>query len=369
MIDLNDIKRIYKEDGRVKAVWYRCYCDTCGVDRGYKSKYAGNKNKNCFACSRKIMFTDEAKEKMSRAKLGKVPHNKGKRGVSKETSKKMALKKIGKSPPNKGVPCSMEKKIKISNTLTGKSVFEGFKRETQKRDIIHKIKSTLRSRLCCAIRNKHKGGSAIKDLGCSINDFKIYIEQLFQPGMTWDNWSKTGWHLDHIISLSSVDLTNPDAIKTVCNYKNIRPVWASENIEKQDIVVPDRDLSGKTIYIITGPSGSGKSTLLDNLGIKSKKYDDHWYGLLDLEYEDLDYIDTPCRVQFLISAFKQMKAKVVSIYLEVDLETLKLNIKSRAGRSSNIDIRYKRFQSMKRKGVFDFCGDYDSCFNFISSSR
>ena len=187
--------------------------------------------------------------------------------------------------------------------------------------------------------------------------------------MTWDNWSKTGWHLDHVIPLSSVDLTNPDVIKTVCNYKNIKPVWASENIEKQNIVVPDRDLSGKTIFIITGPSGSGKSTLLDDLGIEPKKYDDHWYGLLDLEYENIDYIDTPCRVQFLISAFRQMKAKVVSIYLEVDLETLKSNIKSRAGRSAKIDVRYKRFQSIKNKGVFDFCGDYESCLKYVSSCR
>lgn len=369
MIDLNDIKRIYKEDGRVKNTWYRCYCDTCGVDRGYKSKQAGNKNKRCRSCSRENMFTGQVREKMSKAKLGRAPHNKGKKGVSQDTSRKMALKKIGRSPSNKGTPCSLETKIKISNTLTGKSVFEGFKKETQKRNIIHKIKNTLRSRLCCAIRNKHKGGSAIKDLGCSISDFKIYIEQLFQPGMTWDNWSKTGWHLDHIIPLSSVDLTNPDAIKIVCNYKNIKPVWASENIEKQHIKIPDRDLSGKTLLIVAGPSGSGKTTLLKKLDINPKKYDDHWYGLLDLEYENLDYIDTPCRVQFLISAFKQMKAKVVSVYLEVDLETLKSNINNRAGRNDKVDARYKRFQSMKNKGIFDFCGDYDSCFNYISSFK
>ena len=313
------------------------------------------------------MFTDEVREKMSKAKLGKDPHNKGKRGVSDETSKKMALKKIGRSPPNKGIECSMEKKIKISNTLTGKKVFEGFKRETQKRNITHRIKNNLRSRLCCAIRNRHKGGSAIKDLGCSIDEFKTYIEQLWQPGMTWDNWSKTGWHLDHIIPLSSVDLSNQKAVKEVCNYKNIRPVWASENIEKQNITIPDRDLSDKTIFIVCGPSGSGKGTLFETLKIKQKRYDDHWYGLLDLSYEDVDYIDTPCRVQFLISAFKQMGAKVISIYLEIDLETLRSNIKSRAGRSEKIEVRYNRFQSIKNKGSFDFCGDFSSCINFIKS--
>jgi hypothetical protein len=34
-------------------------------------------------------------------------------------------------------------------------------------------------------------------LGCSIDEFKKYIESLFEDGMTWQNYP--AWHIDHII--------------------------------------------------------------------------------------------------------------------------------------------------------------------------
>jgi len=46
-------------------------------------------------------------------------------------------------------------------------------------------------------------------LGCSFNSFKIYIENTFEPWMTWENYGKYnselnyGWDLDHIIPISS----------------------------------------------------------------------------------------------------------------------------------------------------------------------
>lgn len=46
---------------------------------------------------------------------GKIPHNKGKKGVSAETSKKMSKAKENFVPSNKGVPCSSEQKENLSN--------------------------------------------------------------------------------------------------------------------------------------------------------------------------------------------------------------------------------------------------------------
>ncbi len=97
-----------------------------------------------------------------------------------------------------------------------------------------KLAYVLRRRLKQAIRGNFKSGSAVTDLGCSIAEFKLYIEAKFQPGMTWENRSFSGWHLDHVRPLASFDLTDRSQFLEACHYTNLQPLWASENMSKQD---------------------------------------------------------------------------------------------------------------------------------------
>lgn len=101
-----------------------------------------------------------------------------------------------------------------------------------KNDLVFRLKAGLRSRLIHAIKNNHKAGSAVKDLGCSISELRTYLENLFQPGMTWSNWSRTGWHLDHIVPLHSFDLSDREQLLKACHYTNLQPLWAEDNIRK-----------------------------------------------------------------------------------------------------------------------------------------
>lgn len=106
------------------------------------------------------------------------------------------------------------------------------RKERYYKDLNFKIACVLRARLKEALKNSAKTGSAVADLGCSIEELKKYLESKFKPGMTWQNWSKTGWHIDHIRPLSSFDLTDPEQVKIACHYSNLQPLWASENISK-----------------------------------------------------------------------------------------------------------------------------------------
>lgn len=103
-------------------------------------------------------------------------------------------------------------------------------------DINFKLQKNLRSRLCNAIKRNYKTGSAIRDLGCSISQLKTHLEAQFQPGMTWDNWNRKGWHIDHIRPLSSFNLEDPEQLKLACHYTNLQPLWAEDNLNKSNKV-------------------------------------------------------------------------------------------------------------------------------------
>ena len=103
------------------------------------------------------------------------------------------------------------------------------KRERQKVDINYKLANTLRSRLNSAI----KGGGSIEHLGCTLDELKKHLELQFVEGMTWNNHTTYGWHIDHIIPLASLDLTVEDNLKKACHYKNLRPLWWKENLGRR----------------------------------------------------------------------------------------------------------------------------------------
>ena len=103
-----------------------------------------------------------------------------------------------------------------------------------KTDIQYKLSRRLRSRLYKALQGNFKNGSAVTDLGCSIDELKMHLESKFQPGMTWDNWSFEGWHIDHIKPLASFDLTDRKQLLLACHYTNLQPLWAIDNLSKGD---------------------------------------------------------------------------------------------------------------------------------------
>lgn len=107
-------------------------------------------------------------------------------------------------------------------------------------DLNFKLTRRLRSRLYCALDGRIKTGSAVSDLGCTIEELRKHLESDFYPNsttgevMSWGNWSKSGWHIDHVKPLASFDLANPDEFKKACHYTNLQPLWAHENLSKGD---------------------------------------------------------------------------------------------------------------------------------------
>jgi hypothetical protein len=101
--------------------------------------------------------------------------------------------------------------------------------ERRKKDILFRVKHNVRNRLWCAFKNGNwkKEGSE-KLLGAKYEFVITYIESLFTKGMSWNNYGD--WHIDHIIPLANAE-TKEEAEK-LCNYKNLQPLWAFDNLSK-----------------------------------------------------------------------------------------------------------------------------------------
>lgn len=137
------------------------------------------------------------------------------------------------------------KKRQKTNTEGNRAYFQEHKDEIKKRrreryasDMSFRLSCNLRNRLGKMIRGKSKNGSAVKDLGCSIEELKIHLEKQFKSGMNWENYGfgENKWNIDHIIPLSSFDLKNRSEFLNACNFLNLQPLWHTENIVKSDII-------------------------------------------------------------------------------------------------------------------------------------
>jgi hypothetical protein len=47
------------------------------------------------------------------------------------------------------------------------------------------------------------------------------------------------WHVDHIFPLCAANLADPAEARVVCNWRNLRPLWKSDNISKGGKVTDD----------------------------------------------------------------------------------------------------------------------------------
>jgi hypothetical protein len=109
-------------------------------------------------------------------------------------------------------------------------------REQRKNNHQYKIQYNISRRIRELLNNDNaslKTLSSSKYIGCSTLQLQCHLEKKFQDGMTWNNYGRM-WHIDHIIPCSSFNLKR-DIEKMACfYYKNLQPMWATENIKKSN---------------------------------------------------------------------------------------------------------------------------------------
>lgn len=107
-------------------------------------------------------------------------------------------------------------------------------RKKRKTDIQYRIKSAISSQINFHMK---KGGKSTSKLlsercGYTIKELMVHLERQFTDSMTWKNYGKSGWHIDHIVPASSFDLTKISEFKACWSLGNLRPLWAMDNAKK-----------------------------------------------------------------------------------------------------------------------------------------
>lgn len=108
-----------------------------------------------------------------------------------------------------------------------------YRKTRRQYDELYRCRTAVRNHIQDCITNRNSFGT-VKNrrteeiLGCSFDEFKQYIEDKFDEGMTWLNHGE--WHLDHIIPLASAQTI--EDVYTLCHYTNYQPLWAKDNLKK-----------------------------------------------------------------------------------------------------------------------------------------
>ena len=113
-----------------------------------------------------------------------------------------------------------------------------YKKRKKQNDQLFKLKLDVSKLILQTLKNNgySKNTKTYNILGCSFEDFKLYIESQFESWMNWDNKGnpKDGiiepnksWDIDHIIPISTA-INEEDIIK-LNHYTNLRPLCSYTN--------------------------------------------------------------------------------------------------------------------------------------------
>jgi hypothetical protein len=133
------------------------------------------------------------------------------------------------------IPEVKKRKLELKKTRKSKDRLNKYRTKRRLEDPGYKAIGNLRSGLNKLFRRKpsmNKNLSTLKLIGCSREELKIHLEKQFRPGMSWENYNYNGWHIDHIIPLSTAKSFEEIVEKKLMHYTNLQPLWRLDNQKK-----------------------------------------------------------------------------------------------------------------------------------------
>ena len=105
----------------------------------------------------------------------------------------------------------------------------------RKNDPTFKLTENLRKRTRAAFKSQNftKNNKTFELIGCSQQFLRDWIQFQFYGEMMMNNYGKV-WQIDHTAIIASFNLFNEDELRQCFNWRNLRPMYAKENMSKGD---------------------------------------------------------------------------------------------------------------------------------------
>lgn len=185
----------------------------CSICKDYHSvKDFYNKDSACKKCSSERRKSYTTREERNKKLTDAYPKHREKRLAYAKKYREDNLEKV------------------TTNLKKWKQNNPNYKKEKWKSDSEFRLKEILRGRFYKAIKGYSKSSSILSLIGCTIPELKIYLQDKFTEGMSWDNYGE--WHIDHKKPCASFDFSNEEEQKECFHYTNLQPLWALDNLIK-----------------------------------------------------------------------------------------------------------------------------------------
>jgi hypothetical protein len=226
-------------------------CTNCGIDKDLSDFHRSGKAKDgpqnqCRDCrnAKASVYAKNNKEKYYEHRKRWIAANPER---EKENKRLRRLRNKGTDKEEKRKIYTQEERREIylkrrqnpewvENNKKKKAQFEREKRK----NLYKRLESQIRCRTAIAMKGGPKLGKYEQYIGCSTEHLKKHLENQFRPGMTWGNWGRGGWHVDHILPVSSFDLSDPTQFFKAFHYSNLQPLWEKENLSKGSKILTSR---------------------------------------------------------------------------------------------------------------------------------
>ena len=118
---------------------------------------------------------------------------------------------------------------------TKKELYREWNRTKYHTDLGFKLKHITSARISQALKTYQilKKDRTIEYLGCTMEEYTQYLEQMFNQNIGWDNYGEY-WEIDHIKPIDAFDLNDETQLYEAFKYTNTQPLKKEDNREKSN---------------------------------------------------------------------------------------------------------------------------------------
>ncbi len=239
-----EYNRKYKKNNKKKIKEYRE--KNKEKDKEYFKKYREDNKEHLKKNSKKYRKDNKEKLRESDSKRKKKYRRENYEKVRKKEKEryerdKEKIKERGRLHYRKDKE-KAKKNVRIYQKNNKEKVRETKKRHHIKKmetDIIYNLNFNISRCMSSSLRHRglSKNGNHWEKLVINTKEeIMKHLEKNFLPGMTWKNYGRGGWHVDHIIPREFFKFISTDDVefKYCWSIENLQPLWEKDNNKKSD---------------------------------------------------------------------------------------------------------------------------------------